>query len=93
MTHTIGHFIIVLLLASVNLLTYVLYRIDKQRAKTHSRRIPEATLLLLSACGGAAGAVCGMYQHRHKTRHLRFVILNPLFLILQLVVFYKILLT
>jgi len=57
---------------------------DKQKARTGGWRIPERTLLSWAACGGAAGVWAGMRVFHHKTRHKRFLILIPLFLVLQL---------
>lgn len=68
----------------VNLLTFVLYGVDKLRAKQADRRIPERTLLLLPYLGGSVGALLGMWIFRHKTKHLKFRILVPLALILQI---------
>lgn len=63
---------------------FVLYGIDKKRAKRKQWRIPEATLLLIAFLGGAPGAFLGMQIFRHKTKHLKFTLLVPLFLLLHL---------
>ncbi len=68
----------------VNLLTFVLYGVDKLRAKQADRRIPERTLLLLPYLGGSVGALLGMWIFRHKTKHLKFRILVPLSLLVQI---------
>jgi len=75
---------ILLLLAAVNLLAFVLYGVDKLKAKKGAWRIPEATLLLVAFLGGSAGALLGMEVFRHKTKHAKFRILVPLFLILHI---------
>ena len=51
----------------VNLLTWIIYGIDKWKAKRRAWRIPERTLLLLAAAGGCTGALAGMLMFRHKT--------------------------
>lgn len=62
---------------------------DKQAAKAGRFRIPEASILLLAALGGAAGVLFGMLLFRHKTRHAAFLIAVPAFLMLHLfLVFY-----
>ena len=63
---------------------FVLYGIDKKRAKRKQWRVPEATLLLIAFLGGAPGAFLGMQIFRHKTKHLKFTLLVPLFLLLHL---------
>lgn len=72
------------ILAAVNLFAFVLYGVDKVKAKKGAWRIPEATLLLVAFLGGSFGALLGMEVFRHKTRHLKFRILVPLFLILHI---------
>ena len=67
----------------LNLLTFALYGTDKRRARRGRRRISERCLLLFALFFGAVGALAGMYVFRHKTRHAKFVILVPLFLVLQ----------
>lgn len=66
-----------------NLIVFLIYAADKRRARRKQRRISEAALLTLSFAGGGAGAFIGMYLVRHKTRHLKFIILVPASLILQ----------
>ncbi len=75
---------IFLLLAAVNLLAFVLYGVDKLKAKKGAWRIPEATLLLVAFLGGSLGALLGMEVFRHKTKHAKFKVLVPLFLILHI---------
>ncbi len=76
--------LILLLLAAVNLLAFFLYGADKLKAKKGAWRIPEATLLLVAFLGGSLGALLGMELFRHKTRHAKFRVLVPLFLILHI---------
>ena len=73
-----------LLLAAVNLAAFALYGLDKWKAKRGAWRVPEATLLLVAFLGGSAGALLGMELFRHKTKHWKFKILVPLFLILHI---------
>ena len=75
---------VLLILAAVNLLAFALYGVDKVKAKKGGWRIPEATLLLVAFLGGSMGALLGMEVFRHKTRHAKFRILVPLFLILHI---------
>lgn len=76
--------ILIAALLLMNLLAFVLYGIDKLKAKKGAWRIPEATLLLVAFLGGSVGAFLGMEIFRHKTKHAKFKILVPLFLILQI---------
>ncbi len=68
----------------VNIIAFILYGIDKWRARNNAWRIPEATLFLVAIIGGSIGAILGMRIWHHKTRHLSFVIGLPAILILQL---------
>ena len=75
---------IVLLLIIVNLISFSLYGLDKLKAKKGLWRIRESTLLLVAGLGGSLGALLGMEIFRHKTKHWKFKILVPVFLILHI---------
>lgn len=62
--------------------------IDKKKARKHNWRISERTLLLTGALGGAIGSWIGMYLFHHKTRHTRFVVLMPLFVVIHIAVLF-----
>ena len=70
----------------INILTWILFGIDKWKAKRNKWRIPEATLLFFAAIGGSIGALCGMYLFHHKTKHKKFFIGVPVILLLQIAV-------
>ena len=76
---------LLLYLLTVNAAAFLLMHIDKEKAKKHRWRIPEATLLLSAALGGSIGALLGMHTFRHKTRKPKFFIGIPLILILQVI--------
>lgn len=70
---------LLLILLLWNTAVFLLYALDKSRARRHrGRRVPERTLLLCALLGGGAGALLGMQLLRHKTRHTSFRILVPL---------------
>ena len=75
-----------LYLLLINALGIVIMRIDKQKARKKAWRIPEATLMTVAAIGGSLGSLIGMYAFRHKTRHKKFTVGVPLFLLMHLVI-------
>lgn len=64
--------ILVFYLALINLLAYAVYWLDKRRARSGGRRVPERELLLWAAAGGSLGSFIAMRRLRHKTRKLGF---------------------
>ena len=69
----------------MTIVTFILYGVDKGKAKKGRWRIPEKTLLLFAACFGGLGAFLGMKNFRHKTKHTSFKILVPTFMIIQFI--------
>lgn len=70
----------------MNLLSFLLYGIDKWSARHDLRRIPEKVLLGIAAIGGSLGAFAGMRLFRHKTRKAKFYLGVPILLFLQICV-------
>ena len=70
-------------LLAVNIVTFLLYGIDKYKAKKGKWRISEATLLTMAAIGGSIGAWAGMRLWHHKTMHKKFKYGIPVIIILQ----------
>lgn len=73
----------VLYLIVINILTFLVFGIDKRKAQKGRWRIPEATLIGLSAAGGSIGALLGMHLFRHKTHKRKFTLGIPAILIAQ----------
>lgn len=71
-------------LIAINTITFLVYGLDKLKAKKGKWRIPESTLLLLAIIGGSIGAWLGMKVWHHKTMHKKFKYGIPLIIILQL---------
>lgn len=65
--------IAVVLYAAVNLLAFLVFAGDKLRAKAGSRRRSERLLLFISLFG-PFGALLAMMGFRHKTRHVKFLL-------------------
>ena len=71
-------------LLGINAVTFIVYGIDKYKAKKAKLRIPEATLLLLAVLGGSIGAWVGMKVWHHKTMHKKFKYGIPAILLIQI---------
>ena len=80
MTEALLYYLIV-----INVVTFLVYGIDKWRAKKGKWRISEATLLLLAVIGGSIGAWLGMKVWHHKTMHKKFKYGVPAVLIIQII--------
>ncbi|MBQ3769636.1 MAG: DUF1294 domain-containing protein [Prevotella sp.] len=75
----------------ITIVTFLVYGIDKWKAKQGSWRISEATLLILAVIGGSIGALFGMKVWHHKTMHKKFKYGLPLILLAQIALIYLIL--
>ena len=69
---------------AINVVAFIMYGIDKYKAKKAKWRIPEATLLLLAVLGGSIGAWMGMKVWHHKTMHKKFKYGIPAILLIQI---------
>ena len=71
--------------AGLNILAFIVFAYDKFRAKVMHGANPETSLLLVAALG-PFGALTAMMVFRHKTRHMKFILV-PVFFILHLILF------
>ena len=78
--------LILIYLAVINVATFIMYGIDKWKAKRSKWRIREAALLGLAVLGGSIGAWLGMKVWHHKTMHKKFKYGIPLILVAQIVI-------
>ena len=80
MTEALLYYLIV-----INVVTFLVYGIDKWKAKQGSWLLSEASLLILAVIGGSIGALLGMKIWHHKTMHKKFKYGLPLILIIQII--------
>lgn len=78
---------------NINIVTFVLYGMDKRRAKRSKWRISEATLIWMAVLGGSVGALVGIKLWHHKTLHAKFRYGIPAILIAQVLLVAYVLLT
>ena len=78
--------VVVYFLVGINILSFIVYGIDKWRAAHGRWRIPESTLLGIAVIGGSIGALIGMKVWHHKTKHKKFVFGLPAILLIQLII-------
>ncbi|WP_336704591.1 DUF1294 domain-containing protein [Chryseobacterium indologenes] len=74
-----------------NLITFGVFGFDKWQAQKHQWRISENTLLVLSLLGGILGAASGMILFNHKVSKKSFLMKFILVVLIDLVVFYRLL--
>jgi uncharacterized membrane protein YsdA (DUF1294 family) len=77
-----------IIIVIINIVTFIIYGIDKYKAKKGKWRIPENSLIGLAIIGGSIGAYLGMRVWHHKTMHLKFKYGIPLIIIIQLIAAY-----
>ena len=82
------YFLIYILL--INLLGFILMKVDKYYAINQKYRISEKTFFIISAMLGSLGVYIGMYTFRHKTKHINFTVMVPVLFILNIITVYTI---
>ncbi|GER89829.1 hypothetical protein KDW_39910 [Dictyobacter vulcani] len=78
MAFIIGYFLV------LNILTFVVYGLDKRSARMGGRRVPETVLLFLAFAGGTPAAYAARKYFRHKTIKRPFITRLRLILIVQI---------
>ena len=81
------HSSLILYLVIINVITFVIYGVDKYKAIRQEWRIRESTLLGLALIGGSIGGWIAMYIFHHKTKKVKFFVGIPVILAIQIVVF------
>ncbi len=71
---------------SINILSFLLFGIDKYKAIKNKYRIPEKVLLLISLFGGSIGSILGMIIFHHKTKKPLFIIMIPIFITFNVII-------
>ncbi|MGO1581107.1 MAG: DUF1294 domain-containing protein [Peptoniphilaceae bacterium] len=75
---------LITLLLLLNAISFLLYFIDKKRAIKGKSRISEKNLIISSLFLSALGSFMAMILFKHKTKKLKFKILIPLLMIIQI---------
>ena len=73
----------IIYLLAVNIIAFLMYGIDKSRARQGKWRISEKTLIGIAVIGGSIGALLGMLVFHHKTKHWYFRFGIPAILLIQ----------
>lgn len=73
----------IIYLCLINLFAIILTIVDKRAAIVGNWRVPEKTLLVVSALGGSVGMYAVMRLIHHKTRHAKFMVGIPVIFLLQ----------
>ena len=68
----------------INLVSFMMFGIDKYKARRGQWRISEATLLAVAAIGGSIGVWMGMKVWHHKTLHSKFRYGVPIILLVHI---------
>jgi uncharacterized membrane protein YsdA (DUF1294 family) len=70
----------------LNILTFVVYGLDKHSARHGGQRVPENVLLFLAGVGGTPAAYGARHYFRHKTIKRPFITRLRLILVVQLAI-------
>lgn len=70
-------------LGVISIVSMIVTIADKVKAKKGKWRVPENTLLILSALGGSLAMFITMRIIRHKTKHIKFMLGIPIIMLFQ----------
>lgn len=73
----------------INIVSFILFFLDKEKAKRDKWRIPEKTLHSFSFMGGVFGSIAAMILFHHKTRKSLFVAITIIALLVNIFIYYK----
>ncbi len=77
-------------LICINLISFIVFFIDKEKAKRDKWRVKEKTMHTLSFIGGVFGSIAAMKLFHHKTKKRGFVIITIAALLFNIYVYYEV---
>ena len=83
MARYVIYIVIAAYLILINVITFIVFGVDKRNAACGKWRVREITLLELAIVGGSIGGITAMRVFRHKTQKMKFKICMPLIFILH----------
>ena len=83
---------LIMYLIIINIVTFIVFGLDKYYAIKNKFRVSESTLFFLCLIGGSFLGFVGMKVFRHKTKKLYFVIGIPLIMIIEGIVLVRMIL-
>lgn len=81
---------LLLYLLVINLVSFIMFYIDKRKAIKDKWRIKESSLHLASFAGGVYGSIAAMLLFHHKNRKIKFCIITALALILNIFILVRV---
>ena len=70
----------------INIAAFAAFGLDKYRARSAGRRIPEAAFFIMALAGAVPGLWFGLGAFRHKTRKASFRFGLPLIALMQVII-------
>ena len=70
----------------INMITFIIFTLDKIKVIYHKWRFKVGTLLILCFLGGSLGGLLSMYLFKHKTKKNYFTIGIPLIIIIEILI-------
>ena len=70
----------------INIISFIVYGVDKTLARKKSFRVSEYSLFILSLFGGGIGSLLGMRLFHHKTKKKVFWIVNIITSIIWIII-------
>ena len=80
--------IFIIAIAILNVISFILIYVDKQKSINNSERFPEVNFFVWAIFFSALGVLSGMFVFHHKTQKLNFVFGIGLLLIEQIALAY-----
>ena len=82
--------ILIAYIAIISIVSIIVCIYDKRISKLNkvALRIPENTLMILSAVGGSVAMFITMILFRHKTKHFKFMFGIPVIIVIQAAVIF-----
>ena len=68
-------------LITINVISILVFSIDKAQAKNNKRRVPEKVLHILELIGGVFGIIITMYLIHHKSSKWQYYIVTYIILL------------
>ena len=73
----------------INVITFIVYAVDKYKAINKKERISGLSLFFLGLIGGPVGALLSMLLFRHKTKKFKFYFLNILYIVIWILLLWR----